>query len=421
MTLEPPITTSPTHGWTIKKIRDLTMRKFGKRACWYQVKTALALYEKKDVIGCAPTGAGKTMSFWIPLLMALEDGEDKMSIVVTPLNLLGKQNVKVLEDAGLSAISVSKENAGVETFQDIENGKYRVVIMNPEILMAHDEVEKLWKKPKVTKRLLNFIFDEGHCISQWGKFRKEYLLVGNLIPIYVASATLPPPVLLDVVEILKLRPKETVHIIYSNDRPEIRLMVRGLACPANSFKDLAFLIPEGLRESDDAPPTFLVFFDNTKESERACKYLCSRLPWALWDKIRWFHSTMTQQYREEQVEAMRKGDVWGLCCTDAFGMGMDLPNIEIVVQWKATSDMCTLWQRFGRAARGEGKQATAILLVEKKDTEEERRSKAEKAAKKKSAKEGIGTKRKAQDELHRGPGKLRPFVVRDFAYLRPKI
>jgi superfamily II DNA/RNA helicase len=117
MTIEPPLTISPTHGWTIKRIRDLTFRKFGKRACWYQVKTALALYEKKDVIGCAPTGAGKTMSFWIPLLMALEDGEDKMSIVVTPLNLLGKQNVKVLEEAGLPAISVSKENADTETFQ----------------------------------------------------------------------------------------------------------------------------------------------------------------------------------------------------------------------------------------------------------------------------------------------------------------
>jgi superfamily II DNA helicase RecQ len=211
--------------------------------------------------------------------------------------------------------------------KNIEKGQWRVVIMNPEILMGNDEVEKLWKKPQVTKRLLNFIFDEGHCIGEWGKFRKEYLLVGNLrlliterIPIYVASATLPPSILLDIVEILKLRPKETIHVLYSNDRPEIRLMVRGLVCPANSFKDLAFLIPEGFQETDDAPPPFLVFFDNTKESERACKYLRSRLPRSLWDKVRWFHSTMTQQYREEQVEAMRKGNVWGLCCTDAFGM-----------------------------------------------------------------------------------------------------
>ncbi|KAF8152274.1 P-loop containing nucleoside triphosphate hydrolase protein [Crassisporium funariophilum] len=147
MIIESPIVPSPTHGWTVKRIRDLTMRKFGKRACWYQIKTALALYKKKDVIGCTPTGVGKTMSFWIPLLMALEDGEDEMSMVVTPLNLLGKQNVKA-----------------------IENGNYCVVVMNPEILMGSEEVDRLWKKTAVTKRLLNFIFDEGHCIAQWGKF-----------------------------------------------------------------------------------------------------------------------------------------------------------------------------------------------------------------------------------------------------------
>src|ERR1700678_217495 len=88
---------------------------------------------------------------------------------------------------------------------------------------------------------------------------------------------------------------------------------------------------------------------------------------------------------------------------------MDLPNIQIVVQWKATSNMCTLWQRFGRGARGIGITAVAILLVEKKDTEEERKLKAEKAARKKG-KERIGTKRKAQEELHRDEAAKRPIL-----------
>jgi hypothetical protein len=77
---------------------------------------------------------------------------------------------------------------------------------------------------------------------------------------------------------------------------------------------------------------------------------------------------------------------------------MDLPDIEIVVQWKATCDLCTLWQRFGRVARGQGKEGVAILLVEKKDTNEERAARAEKASKRKiKIKEGIGSgmKRKA--------------------------
>ena len=124
---------TPTHGWTIQRIRDITEAKFGKRPCWYQVKTALAIYEGKDVVGCAPTGAGKTLSFWIPLLMALEDGKDKMSFVVTPLNLLGKQNVMVLEEAGLPAVAVSKETANKKTF--------KVFLVFSDVLTRNNSVE----------------------------------------------------------------------------------------------------------------------------------------------------------------------------------------------------------------------------------------------------------------------------------------
>lgn len=104
--------------WSIKRIRDLVKAKFGKRACLFQIKVACALREKrKDVVAVAATGSGKTLSFWIPLLMALEDGEDKCIIVVTPLNLLGKQNVGLLDAAGLRGIAIDGNNATDETFQ----------------------------------------------------------------------------------------------------------------------------------------------------------------------------------------------------------------------------------------------------------------------------------------------------------------
>jgi superfamily II DNA or RNA helicase len=90
--------------WTVKEIRDLVKAKLDKRPCWLQIKIMLALYAKKDVAGVAATGAGKTLS---SLLMVLEEGEDKMIFVVTPLNLLGKQNVEALDKAGLNAIAVS--------------------------------------------------------------------------------------------------------------------------------------------------------------------------------------------------------------------------------------------------------------------------------------------------------------------------
>ena len=81
------------------------------------MKVALTVYKGKDVVACAPTGAGKTLSFWIPLLMALKDGLDPMLIVVTPLNLLGKQNVDSLAKMNLPAVAVEGQNASAETFR----------------------------------------------------------------------------------------------------------------------------------------------------------------------------------------------------------------------------------------------------------------------------------------------------------------
>ncbi|KAF8057359.1 P-loop containing nucleoside triphosphate hydrolase protein [Lyophyllum atratum] len=281
-------------------------------------------------------------------------------------------------------------------------GKYRVVTINPEVLMDNDEIAKLWHKPSVTKHILYITFDEGHCVSTWNTFRNQYKHVGDLrylisedIPFYVASATLPPAILLDVAEILRLRSGKTEHIIRSNDRPEISIMVRGLNFTVSSFKDLDFLVPKGFKEGDPPLPKFLIFFDNTKEAEAACHHLRMLLPPSLRKKIKWFHSTMTLTYRDEELMNVREGDTWGLCGTDSIGMGMDLPDIEIVIQWKATCDLCTLWQRFGQAGRGRDREGVGILLVEKKHLDEERVAKAGRAAKR--TKKGAGTKHKAKD------------------------
>ena len=331
--------------WSIKDIRDLVWKKFNKRACWFQIKIALALREGKDVVGIAATGAGKTLSFWIPLLMALEEGRDSMIVVVTPLNLLGKKSVEELSAAGIKAVAIDSKTATASVFkvnsvilpsrkkmysqviQDIEEGKFNVVVVNPEILMKEKGgFDKLWRRPQVLSRLLHFIYDEGHCISEWAAFREEYGEVGILrhivsrtIPIYVASATLPPPILEKVKSILQLRSDHTEIIQRSNDRPNVRLVVRELEYPASTYRDLAFLIPSG-SGPEKHPPKFLVFFDSTKETQEAAEYLKSRLPEHLKGKVNWFHSTMTPQYREEQFEALKRGEVWGLCVTDAFGM-----------------------------------------------------------------------------------------------------
>ena len=105
------------HAWSTQDVQDLVRNRFGKRPCYFQIKVAQALYAGKDVVACAPTGAGKTLTFWIPILMALEEGKDKMSIVVTPLNLLGKQNKEALDEAGIHGVAVSRQNATPQTFK----------------------------------------------------------------------------------------------------------------------------------------------------------------------------------------------------------------------------------------------------------------------------------------------------------------
>ena len=112
-----PIGNTPSK-WNIEKIRRLVEQKFRKCACWFQVQVTLTLKEGKDVIGVALTGAGKTLSFWIPLPMALEEEfTDKVSFVVTPLNLLGKQNQHELENASIHAIAVMADDANMKTFK----------------------------------------------------------------------------------------------------------------------------------------------------------------------------------------------------------------------------------------------------------------------------------------------------------------
>lgn len=133
----------------------------------------------------------------------------------------------------------------------------------------------------------------------------------------------------------------------------------------------------------------------------------------------YFHLTMSQSFQKDELEAMKSSEMWGLCATDVFGMvracynllqlantnlhrqGMDLPDVQLVIQWKVTCDLCTLRQKFWCGGWGSDQLTTPILLVEKKDTDKEHLQKAECAAKKKAKKrKGIRMLRQAKDQLN---------------------
>ncbi|KAG1766132.1 hypothetical protein EV702DRAFT_1272018, partial [Suillus placidus] len=152
-------------------IRDITQQHFGKRPCLWQIKITQAFIEtNRDIVCIAGTSMGKTMTFWMPLLF-----KPGLQIIVTPLNQLGRQNVSALAKAGLLSISISSETASWSNFRDIEDMKYRAVIVSPEQLMKPGgEFEKLLRKPLFAQQIIGIIFDEAHCIATWGDFRPEY-------------------------------------------------------------------------------------------------------------------------------------------------------------------------------------------------------------------------------------------------------
>ena len=138
--------------------------------------------------------------------------------------------------------------------QDIENGIYQVMVINPESLIGNTTLKGLWKKPKFMLQLLCFIFDEGlsHCISQWGAFQNKYLLLGNLwylipetIPFYITSATATQCLAWCYKNLAPLATRNWTH----NDRPNIHLVVWEIKYTVSSYANLTFLIPNNFKQS----------------------------------------------------------------------------------------------------------------------------------------------------------------------------
>lgn len=246
--------------------------------------------------------------------------------------------------------------------------KYRVIASSPEILAEHSSFRALYKNTKFMSRVLNFTIDEAHCITQWGtqdfcpkykSIRKLRWLVPENIRFHFASATLPPYIFHEITSLFNLPASSMEVIRISNDRPNIHLQVVEMLFPKNSFRDLDRLI---VMDINDPPPKFMVFSNKRKETEEAVKNWWSRIPVECRDRVLWFHSGMSSSFRAEQMSRLKNGDVYGLVCTDVAGMGLDVPDVELVVQWGYVGSLCTLMQRLGRAGRSLAVEARVCIL-----------------------------------------------------------
>ncbi|KAG2131986.1 uncharacterized protein EDB93DRAFT_1094132, partial [Suillus bovinus] len=118
------------------------------------------------------------------------------------------------------------------------------------------------------------------------------------------------------------------------------------------------------------------FFDNIQDAINAARLLRKCLPSEFRNKIKWFNSDMSSTYKDAELGNTVLGETWGFCTTDSFGMGMDVPDIEIIIQWRATCHLATLWQRLGCAARNKQLMGTGLLFTEKEHFDDKREARA---------------------------------------------
>ena len=187
--------------------------------------------------------------------------------------------------------------------------------------------ERLWKNEAFVSHTISLSWDKGHCISSWEDFCPKYKQAGCLwyllswhILFYVMSTILPTPVLTNVMQILQMDCSKAAIIWWSNNQPNVHLMVRKIQHTLSTYKDLTFLIQRDWKPRDPPPPKFLIFFDSISDSMAAAKYLCKQLSKSHWNKIKWFNANMSSHFHEEEVAAFWDGNTWGLCCTGSFGM-----------------------------------------------------------------------------------------------------
>ncbi|EIW74152.1 P-loop containing nucleoside triphosphate hydrolase protein [Coniophora puteana RWD-64-598 SS2] len=360
----------------------------GKTPRDFQVELAVSQEQQQDAICHPATGLGKTFVAAAPFALEHNVNTKRIVLIVSPLISLQEEMICISElttvqvktfeyEFNLTAIAVNSTRGGLrrDTLRQIVDGVYRVVLISPELLLSRRFSSLVLKNSSFKSRIHSVIVDEAHCVSHWGaSFHKAYARIGSvrvLLPKYTpfvaVQATLTRRVLRDLKEKLQLtRRSDLVFLNMGNDRTNVSLAVRAIQNAINSFFDLDFTVSSDAQSAEDVPKTW-IHTDNIKEGGLICDYLRSkRLREMGIDPaiIREYSAALTSEYRTSAMDQFRSGKIRILICTDAAGMGCNIPDMDIVVQWRLPQKLSSFVQRAGRAARGQGRVGLAVLLCE---------------------------------------------------------
>ena len=302
-----------------------------------------AAEQGRDVLALLPTGGGKSLCFQVPALM-----KEGLALVVTPLIALMKDQVQNLEARGIRAIAI---HAGMNRHQvdlALNNASYgdcKFLYLSPERLGT-----RLFQSYIDCLDINYIVVDEAHCISQWGyDFRPDYLQVGKLrervdAPVIALTATATPEVAGDIMDKLGFREKFMLRSGF--ERPNINYIVR--RCEDKLGQILA--VCNGVKGSG------IIYLRSRKKCEEYAAFLRSE-----GISASFYHAGLSSPLRSERQAAWKDGSVRVMVCTNAFGMGIDKPDVRFVLHTDLPDSIEAYFQEAGRAGR-DGKRSYAILL-----------------------------------------------------------
>lgn len=308
---------------------------------------------RKDVLGVLPTGSGKSLCYQLPA--RLFNGQ---TIVVSPLISLMVDQVKQLKANGFKRVVAINSFMSFDERRMIYNklAHYELIYVSPEILQQDHLLKRL---KRLTIRL--FVIDEAHCISQWGhEFRPDYLRLKNIIqqlndpPVLALSATVTRQVEQDILKALN-RPAMRKHI-YPVDRKNIILTIKETIHDAEKNNYLYHLL------KNYQMPT-LIYFSSRQATEQVAKFLHTKLPK---HRISFYHGGMDAMDRLHIQQQFMNDQLDIICCTSAFGMGINKGDIRLIIHYHLPSQIESFIQEIGRAGR-DGKESVSLVLYNQND------------------------------------------------------
>jgi ATP-dependent DNA helicase RecQ len=310
------------------------------------IRTAL---EKQDCLALLPTGSGKSVCFQVPAL-AMEG----ICLVISPLIALMKDQVAQLRKKGISALAIHTGMPYKEvnkTLQLALNGQIKFLYLSPERLQTN-----LFKEYLLVLPVTLIAVDEAHCVSQWGyDFRPQYLQIASLreilpeVPILALTASATPLVQEDIMTQLQLK-KAVVH------KGSFIREALSYSCFEESSK-----LPKLFDIISKVEGSSIVYCRSRKRTVDICRFLNERGISATY-----YHAGLNQEKRNERQQQWTQNQVRIIVSTNAFGMGIDKPDVRTVVHYDVPDCLENYYQEAGRAGRDRQK-AYAVLLYNQQD------------------------------------------------------